>query len=97
MIIKLIKSGNDILLNYEYNTTIVEEKIDYDSIEKMIDFIMENDIKDCTVETNTELIQYVDLINSIIEKIKTEDFKKAFEDTKTSSEDETDELDNMPF
>ena len=80
MIVKIVKEEDKIYFSYSMGTIEVKELFDYSSIERLIDYIMDNNIEEFTVEKNEECSQYVLLIESIFEKIKTEDFKKTYSD-----------------
>lgn len=82
MIIKVTLEEETVFLNYVVNNENIKEKLEYSSIERLIDFLMENDIGDVSVEENSACNQYVDLLKNILVKISEDDFKKCYQETK---------------
>ena len=80
MNISIEKENESIVLKYDASGECVTDKFDFDSIEKLIDFIMKNGIADAVVNPNKECDQYVALLQSILEKIKSEDFIKCYKE-----------------
>ena len=72
---------NRIFICYKKNDEDKKVFLDYLAIEELIDFLMENNINEVTVEKNEDCKQYVSLIESILEKIKTDDFKDCYAKT----------------
>ncbi len=82
MIIKVALEEETIFLNYLANNENIKEKLEYSYIERLIDFLMENNIDDISVEDNSDCSQYVDLLKNILTKIAEGDFKKCYQETK---------------
>lgn len=78
MTIYVIKEEDAVKIKYSKSSETICELLDYSSIDKLIDYIMENSIKDITVEKNDDCKQYVELIESILTKIKEEDFINCY-------------------
>jgi len=78
---RIEKENNDIFILYSDGDQQIKYKFDYNAIDNIIDYIMEKDIEDITVDNNDECKQYVDLLSKIFAKIKTEDFKKIYNES----------------
>ena len=87
LVINVVKEQETIFVLYNNGQQDIKNNFDYEAIEKIIDFIMENDIDEVVVEKNEECSQYVLLLQNVIVKIKTEDFKKCYLETKEKEDD----------
>lgn len=86
MTIKVILEEEIVYLNYSTDTKEIKEKLDYSAIEKLLDYIMENDVSDISIEDNDSCGQYVDLMKTIVQKISEKDFKDCYKETKVLNE-----------
>ena len=83
MKIVVFSKENEIHMEYETKDSQISVKIDYNSIDSLIDYLMENEIKDAKAESETDdCSQYVTLINSILERIAEKDFVDCYNNTK---------------
>lgn len=90
MVISVLKEEGKVYISYPCLDEEMKGEFNYDTIEKLIDYIMDNDIKDIEVSGDEECKQFVDLLKLVTDKTKSEDFincyKKAKDDASKESE-----------
>lgn len=86
MTIKVILEEETVYINYLTDVKEIKEKLDYSAIEKLLDFVMENDVSDVSIEDNESCSQYVDLMKTIVQKISEKDFKDCYLETNVLNE-----------
>ena len=86
MTLKIILEDETVFINYFKDAEEIKEKLDYCAIEKLIDYIMDNNVESISVEDNETCSQYVDLIKTLLQKITEKDFVECYQETKNLNE-----------